>query len=56
MEITAEKFKERVGVKPIDDELERCNCPHIGQFGHLLCGWDYDRDMPNFIPDQHKNR
>lgn len=50
MRITAEKFKERVGTDPIQDDLERCNCQDAGKIGHEMCGWDVDRDMPRFVP------
>lgn len=48
--ITAEKFKRCVGVEPESDDLERCNCPKVGEIGHWTCGWDRERDMPNFVP------
>lgn len=49
-EITPFKFYHATGYWPEGDELERCNCDEAGQIGHLLCGWDYDRNLPNFIP------
>ena len=49
-EINAGKFKECVGTDPIQDDLERCNCAESGKPGHYQCGWDVERDMPNFIP------
>lgn len=48
-EITAEYFKACTGYGPIDDDLERCNCDKAGQIGHELCGWDKNRNMPNFL-------
>jgi hypothetical protein len=54
MEITAEKFKASVGTKPIQDDLERCNCKLAGNPGHRCCGWDNERDMPVFIPGESK--
>ena len=53
MEITEAKFKESVGVDPIQDDLERCNCNIRGAM-HTQCGWDSDRDMPVFIPGKSK--
>ena len=53
MEITEAKFKESVGVDPIQDDLERCNCNIRGAM-HTHCGWDSDRDMPVFIPGKSK--
>lgn len=49
-EITAERFTQRVGHLPADDDLERCNCSLAGSIGHLHCGWDEARDMPRFVP------
>jgi hypothetical protein len=37
--ITAEIFERFVGRAPINDDLERCNCPLAGQFMHTSCGW-----------------
>lgn len=48
--ITAEDFKTATGREPIQDDLERCNCPEAGAIGHFVCGWDDARGMPNFIP------
>ena len=38
--ITAERYKTATGVDPIQDDLERCNCPFAGETGHGDCGWD----------------
>jgi hypothetical protein len=54
MEITAEKFKASTGLDPVQDDLERCNCPYAGAIGHHWCGWDRERDMPAFIPGESK--
>lgn len=40
MMITAEKFEERTGYPPEDDDLERCNCEVAGTMGHFMCGWE----------------
>lgn len=48
--ITAKYFKAATGVKPEDDDLERCNCPDAGSLLHQYCGWDWERDKPNFWP------
>ena len=48
--ITAEHFKKVTGRDPEQDDLERSNCKRAGKIGHLMCGWDTERDMPNFIP------
>lgn len=49
MKITAKHFEKSVGCKPQDDDLTRSNCKETGLM-HSMCGWDIDRDMPNFIP------
>jgi len=36
MEITAKFFEERVGRLPVQDDLERCNCPHAGKMLHWV--------------------
>lgn len=46
--ITAEKFRERVGCEPVNDDLERCNCKDAGTAGHMMCGWCKERDRPVF--------
>ena len=47
--ITREKFIERVGREPEQDDLERCNCQHAGEIGHWGCGWNSERDLPQFM-------
>ena len=49
MNITREKFVARVGREPEQDDLERCNCPQAGEIGHWCCGWNDERDLPQFI-------
>lgn len=44
--ITKRVFKGAVGRDPVDDELEKCNCPRAGEIGHLTCGWCYDCNLP----------
>lgn len=55
-EITAEHFKLVTGVEPEQDDLDRCNCPKAGQHFHYCCGWDWERDRPNFWPKQPEPR
>lgn len=52
--ITAEWFKASVGQEPGGDDLDRCNCRRPGAIGHMYCGWDDARDMPNFVPGLSK--
>lgn len=47
--INANEFKEKVGRDPVDDDLDRCNCPSAGMVGHFGCGWCYDCDLPKFM-------
>ena len=47
--ITEEMFTAAVGHAPKNDDLERCNCPDAGEFGHTMCGWDYSVNLPVFI-------
>lgn len=47
--ITSEKFEERVGSPPIQDDLERVNCEDAGKVGHHQCGWCKECDKPRFI-------
>ena len=46
--ITAEMFKAAMGYEPVDDDLERCNCPKAGEEGHWHCGWNWDHNKPQF--------
>jgi hypothetical protein len=48
--IDAKTFKRATGFAPEQDDLERCNCQKVGQPFHLICGWDYERNLPNFWP------
>lgn len=36
--MTREEFIKITGMAPMNDDLERVNCPKAGQFGHKLCG------------------
>jgi hypothetical protein len=47
--ITAEQFEDATGHPPQDDDLERCNCPEAGSLMHQYCGWDHERNLPEFI-------
>tara|TARA_Y100001956_G_C4091957_1_gene173369 strand:- start:182 stop:349 length:168 start_codon:yes stop_codon:yes gene_type:complete len=47
--ITSEKFEKCTGHKPVNDDLERVNCPKAGKINHLSCGWNHKRDMPIFM-------
>lgn len=42
------QFKARMGREPVDDDLERVNCPHTGAIGHWHCGWCPEHDEPRF--------
>lgn len=49
MEITAQKFKDAVGIEPEHDDLERSNCKEKGKPGHYGCGWSYTFNKPFFM-------
>lgn len=49
MDLTPEKFKEKMGYLPVDDDLERVNCSKVGRTGHQMCGWCFQCDKPRFI-------
>lgn len=53
--ITAEMFKEVTGCEPVNDDLERCNCPEAGNVGHYHCGWNYTKNLPQFMTEPHPN-
>jgi len=46
--ITREKFIERMGREPRDDDMDRVNCPEAGKPGHYACGWCETHDLPQF--------
>jgi hypothetical protein len=46
--ITAEHFKAATNREPEHDDLDRSNCTEAGRAGHLCCGWDHERDLPQF--------
>ena len=48
-QITAEQYEDATGHTPIDDDLDRCNCPHAGEPGHWYCGWSMRYSKPNFM-------
>lgn len=47
--ITRERFIKAVDREPVDDDLERCNCPHAGEDGHHHCGWNHSENLPRFM-------
>lgn len=36
--LTVDQFNERFGRMPEQDDLDRVNCPYVGQPMHTLCG------------------
>ena len=38
MKWTQEYFTFRTGYLPVQDDLDRCNCPEAGKIGHKGCG------------------
>ena len=49
MLITREIFWAATGVEPTDDDLDRCNCMFVGSPGHLMCGWNDEFHLPQFL-------
>jgi hypothetical protein len=47
--ITAEYFEHATGYAPMNDDLDRCNCPQAGEMRHWGCGWDWEADLPMFL-------
>lgn len=47
--VTEELFEQLVGCKPIEDDLERCNCEKAGSVGHQSCGWNAETNLPVFM-------
>ena len=47
--ITDEEFLKATGFPPEQDDLERSNCEHAGEMGHLMCGWDHSQNLPVFM-------
>jgi hypothetical protein len=54
-EITKEMFKKATGLKPSKDDLERSNCKSAGETGHYYCGWNWDKNLPQFMTEPHPN-
>jgi hypothetical protein len=52
-EITEERFTAAVGRPPIQDDMERANCPLAGTSGHWTCGWCDDCEKPRFNGCNH---
>lgn len=48
-DITGPQFKERFGVVPEKDDLERVNCTTIGTVGHQQCGVCEVHSKPRFM-------
>jgi len=49
MQMTAKEFKEKTGMEPVNDDLDRVNCPDAGKLGHWQCGWCKEHDKPYFM-------
>lgn len=46
--VNAEEFFKMTGRQPIQDDLERCNCPKAGDLGHFSCGICKEHNLPVF--------
>jgi hypothetical protein len=51
--MSEQDYLNAVGEMPIDDDLERVNCPLINQIGHYHCGWNSCKNKPMFMSDNH---
>lgn len=47
--MTREEYFARFGDWPIQDDLERVNCPLAGKVGHWGCGVCEKHDLPMFL-------
>lgn len=47
--MNAEQFEKITGTAPIQDDLERANCPHAGDIGHSQCGICERCNKPRFL-------
>lgn len=47
--IDAKLFTKLVGREPIEDDLERVNCPCRGTKGHWSCGWNMTTGEPTYF-------
>ena len=46
--ITEDYFEKVLGRLPIEDDMERVNCPHAGERGHEHCGWNKTHNKPAY--------
>ena len=46
--MTKQEFIASTDRAPEQDDLERVNCPSVGQAGHHQCGWCAPCDKPRF--------
>ena len=53
MNMTEQEYTKKVGSPPIQDDLERVNCPIVGEIGHSSCGWNSCKDIPMFMGSNH---
>jgi hypothetical protein len=55
--ITAEYFTAATGSEPVQDDLERANCPCAGlQMGHSQCGWNIAANLPVFMAGPERTK
>lgn len=52
--LSEKEWTEIVGRKPIEDDLERTNCPKVGMLGHESCGWNACKNRPIFMGREHE--
>lgn len=47
-QISEAMFIACTGRKPVEDDMERVNCPKQGEVGHWSCGWNWSKSLPVF--------
>lgn len=47
--MTAEEFRQRFGIEPRQDDLERVTCEKAGDVGHYWCGVCTEHQQPRFL-------
>jgi hypothetical protein len=53
--MTAKEYEKHVGYAPVDDDLERVNCPIVNAIGHSCCGWNDCKNIPMFMGSNHED-
>ena len=46
--MNTQTYLELTGQLPMNDDLDRVNCEHAGEVGHIFCGWCPIHNCPRF--------